>query len=115
MQTFWLLFPSGLSALVLAAHFLRRGAWLPMAAAFALFALLWVRRTWAAHVVRFGLVLGAIEWWHTLATLSAERRALGEPWVRLGLILGAVIVVVILAIALLESAPVRMHFGRTPR
>ena len=46
MRAFQLLLPAGLSALVLGAHFLRRGDWLLVAASLALLALLFVRRPW---------------------------------------------------------------------
>ena len=113
MRTPALLAPAGLSALLLAAHFLRRGAVLPVAAGLALFALLAVPRPWAAHVLRLGLALGALEWLRTLLALAAERRAQGEPWVRMSVILGAVILVALLAIVLLEHPAVRRHFGRS--
>lgn len=112
MGTLGRLVPAGLSLVLLAAHFLRRGALLPMAICLALLALLWVRRPWSAHALRLGLALGVLEWLRTAATLSAERRALGEPVARMVVILGAVIALALLGLALLEGATLRRRFGR---
>ena len=49
MRAFLLLLPAGLSALVLGAHFLRRGDLALVAVSLTLFGLLFVRRQWAAR------------------------------------------------------------------
>jgi len=113
MRTFLLLMPAGLSALLLGAHFLRRGDLLPVVACLVLVALLFVRRDWAARVVQVALVLGAVEWARTLAVLLPARRAAGEPWVRLVVILGAVALLAVAAAALFETRRLRERFGRT--
>ena len=112
MRAFLLALPAGLSALVLGAHFLRRGNLPLVAACLALFLLLFVRRAWAARVVQAALVLGALEWLRTLAVLLPERRAAGEPWVRLVAILGAVALVAVVGALLLETRALRARFGR---
>lgn len=111
----WLLAPVVLSALVLAAHFMRRGEWVPMLVSLGLLALLFVRREWARRMIQLALLLGAIEWARTLAGFVAERRALGEPWLRMAIILGSVIAVALAGIAALESARLRRRFARPPR
>jgi hypothetical protein len=113
MRTFALLFPAGLSLLVLAAHYLRAGAMLPVSICLGLFALMWVRRPWVVWTLRIALLAGTLEWWHTITTVAAERRAAGEPWLRMAIILGAVIVVTILGAALLEAPALRRRFGRS--
>ncbi len=117
MRAFLLALPAGLSALVLGAHFLRRGNTPLVVICLALVALLFVRRVWAARVVQAALVLAAAEWVRTLAVLLPERRAAGEPWVRLVAILGAVALVAIVGALLLEARPLRAHFvrGAPPR
>jgi len=102
-----LLTPAVLATLVLAAHFLRRGAWGGVALSLALLALLAVPRTWARRLVQLGLVLAAAEWARTLLAFAAEWRAAGEPWVRMAVILGAVIAVTLAGAALLEAPRVR--------
>jgi hypothetical protein len=49
------------------------------------------KRAWAVRFTQLFLVLGAIEWVITLIHLVAERRVCGQPWIRLGIILGFVI------------------------
>jgi len=109
------LVPSALSLIVLAAHFLRRGAVLPTSVCLALLALLWVRRPWAARTLQATLVLATIEWGRTLAGLVSARRAAGEPWERMAAILGAVAVMALVAALALELPTLRQRFGRPAR
>ena len=75
-----------LACLLLAAHFYRAQQ-LPLALLSALLPLLLaVPRAWAVRVLQVALVLGAIEWLRTLAAFSAERIAMGQPYLRLTLI-----------------------------
>ena len=102
--------PVVLAALLLAAHFLRRGQALPMLASLALLALVFVRREWARRTIQIALVLGTLEWARTLAAFAAERRAAGEPWVRMALILGAVIAITLGGAVALEARSLRRRF-----
>jgi len=86
------LLPVFLSALLLGAHFLRTELILPVVLALLFPALLFFRRAWAARLVQFILVLGALEWVRTLIILAAQRRAYGLPWTRLAIIIGLVAV-----------------------
>ena len=106
--------PIVLSALVLGAHFMRRGEWLPMGLSIALLALPFVRRPWARRMIQLALLLAAAEWVRTLMGFVAERRATGEPWLRMAIILGAVIAVALAGIAALESERLRRRFGPRP-
>ena len=84
------LLPVVLSALLLGAHFLRAGL-IPIVVLVLLCpALLFFRRAWAARLVQIILVLGSLEWVRTLLLLVAERRAQGQTWARLAMILGLV-------------------------
>lgn len=84
------LVPVGLSFLLLAAHFLRASAFVGVAVCLLLPLLLAVPAAWSAWILRLALVVGGLEWVRTLAGFAAERRSLGEPWLRMALILGAV-------------------------
>ncbi len=84
------LIPVILCLLVLAAHFSRHGYTILVAVVFALLGLLAVRRSWAARVVQFALVLGALEWVRTLLQFARQRAELGLPSTRLVLILTTV-------------------------
>jgi len=112
MRTFLALLPAALSALVLAAHFLRRAALLPMLASLALLVLLRVRRPWARRVLQGALVLGALEWTWTMISFAEARNARGESWGRMAIILGAVTALALLGAALLETATARRRFER---
>lgn len=90
MKTFFRLLPVILSAMLLAAHFLRDGA-LPLTALSLLLPfLLLIRRAWAARLVQIALAAGTVIWWQTLVDFVAMRQAFGQPWTRLAVILGAV-------------------------
>jgi len=52
--------------------------------------LLLYKKAWVARLTQVVLVLGMIEWVRTLWILVDMRRALGQPWTRLALIIGAV-------------------------
>jgi hypothetical protein len=110
MRAFLLLLPASLSALVLGAHFLRRGDLGLVAACLALLGLLFVRRSWAARLVQLALLAGALEWLRTLAQLLPMRRAAGEPWVRLVAILGGVALLALLGAALFETRRLRERY-----
>lgn len=110
-----LLTPPVLSLLVLAAHFLRRGAILQVALCLAVVGVLFVRRPWVPPVAVTALVLGAFEWVYTLVTLVAAREARGEPAGRLVGILGGVIAVTVISILVFLVRRVREHYApRTP-
>jgi hypothetical protein len=115
MRIFWLLFPAGLGVLVLGAHLVFHGWVVALPLALVLFALLWVRRPWAARALQAALALGAAEWVRTLLASASERRAAGQPWLRMAIILGAVALVSLAGAALLESPALRRRFGRSGR
>jgi len=87
-MNFLRLLPVFLSALLLCAHFLRLEL-IPVAVLALLFpTLLLFRRSWAIRIVQIFLVLGALEWIRILLIYVAERREIGQPWIRLAFILG---------------------------
>ena len=104
------LIPAALALLVLGAHFLRAGNLALVAVALAVIALLFVWRPWAARAVQGVIVLGALEWFRTLALLAAERRAAGAPHLRMTLILAGVTLATALSLLAFRSRAVREHF-----
>ncbi len=90
-MTILLLMPVILSALLLGAHFLRTGSIITTALALLFPCLLFIRRAWAARLAQLFLLSGAVEWAITLLHLVAERRLEGQPWIRLAIILGIVL------------------------
>lgn len=104
-----LLLPA-IALLLLAAHFYRAGLLLPALLSAALLALLAVPRPWAARTLQIALVLGAFEWLRTLAVFAAERLSLGQPWLRLVLILGTVAAVTLAAAWIFQHRTLRARF-----
>jgi membrane-associated PAP2 superfamily phosphatase len=89
------LFPVILSTLLLGAHFFRYGNIVLVMLTAALLPVLLVRRPWVVRLFQAVLVIGAIEWTRTLVELVKMRQAMGAPWIRLAVILGAVAVITI--------------------
>lgn len=88
-----------LAFVVLAAHFSRGGSNLLAAALLLAPLLLLVRESWAGWTLRVLLMLGGLEWIRTLVRLVGERRAAGDDWTRLAVILGVVALLTFLAAA----------------
>jgi hypothetical protein len=106
-----LLFVIALSLAVLSAHFLRYGNVIGFAASLALVALLFVRRTWVARLIQTALVLGALEWMHTLYVLVQFRLAQGAPTARMAAIIGVVIVTTLVSAALFQTRTLQQMYG----
>ncbi len=92
----WLL-PPALALLLLGAHFLRAHETAAIALCVVALALLALPQRAAARLVQAALLLGTAEWLWTLLLLVQQRAALGRPWWRLALILGAVAVLTALS------------------
>jgi len=99
-----------LSLLLLAAHFYRADWPLLAGLSAALTLLLAVPRPWAARTLQAALVLGALEWLRTLASFAAMRVAVGQPYLRLALILGAVAAFTLLAAWSFQHRTLRSRF-----
>ena len=111
-MTFVALLAPALSALLLAAHFLRAGQWAGVGASFALLAVLAIPRPWASRAAQAALVLGAAEWIRTLVQLVAERREEHAAWARLAVILGTVAGLTAAAALVFESRRLRERYRR---
>lgn len=103
--------PVALAGAALAAHFYRAGQEVGVVASLALVALAIVRRPWAARVVQAGLLLGALEWLRTMAAFAAVRIAMGQPYLRMVLILAAVALVTALAALVFERHAMGRRYG----
>jgi hypothetical protein len=82
--------PVVLSLIVLGAHFMRYGNTILVGAA---------------------LVLGALEWVHTLYGLVQMRTALGEPYGRMLIILGSVAAITALSALAFQSKSLKKVYG----
>ena len=79
-----------LALVVLGAHFYRAASWPLMLACLALLLLLAWRRPWVPRLMQAAMLLGAVEWLWSAFWLVQQRMALGQPWVRMAIILLAV-------------------------
>ena len=84
------LIPVILSAILLAAHFSYAGPSGLVLVALGFPLLLLIRKPWAARAVQLALVLGGVEWLRAAWGYVSQRMELGEPWIRLVVILGVV-------------------------
>jgi hypothetical protein len=105
------LLPIAISCLLLVAHFLRMGRIGLLIAYVAVAALLFVKKPWAARTAQIALAIGTLEWLRTIYVATAHRRAAGEPYLRLVLILGAVAAFTALSELVFRNATVRERFG----
>jgi len=104
------LFPVVLSAVLLAAHFLRYGALLLALAVLLLPLLLLERRPWVPRLMQVLLLVGALVWVRTGVALARERMARGEPWTRMAVILVAVALVTGLSALVFRLPAVRTRY-----
>jgi hypothetical protein len=81
---------TAVSALLIAAHFFRSGSYVLAAIGLLFPALLFISKPVAVRVVQVLLLVCALEWLRTLASIAAERQALGMPWARMAFVLAAV-------------------------
>lgn len=103
--------PVVLSLLVLAAHFLRAGALPVTGAVLCLLVVLFIRRAWVARLMQVVLALAALEWVRTLVVLAMRRSEQGEPFLRMILILGAVVAMTAVSALLFETRRMRRLYG----
>ena len=115
MKKALLYIPIVLSLVILGAHFMRFGNLAGVFVFLGLIALLFVRRAWVARLMQVVLVLGALEWIRTLYELVQVRAALGQPFIRMTLILGVVVAVSFCSALLFQSPALkriyRLDFG----
>jgi len=95
--------PVILSLVVLGAHFMRYDNSTGVVGSILLIALLIVRQPWVARLMQVALVLGALEWIWTLFGLVQVRAALGQPYIRMTVILGLVAAVTFISAMLFQS------------
>jgi hypothetical protein len=86
-----------LAFVVLAAHSSRAGSNLVAGLVLLAPLLLLVKEPWAGWTLKLALVLGGLEWIRTVIRLVDQRRAAGEDWVRMAIILVAVALLTFLA------------------
>ena len=111
MKKTLLYIPIVLSLIVLGAHFMRYGNSIGIAGSAVALALLFVRQPWVARLMQVVLVLGALEWVRTIVELVQVRAAMGEPYTRMIVILGIVVVVTAGSALLFQSKALKRIYG----
>jgi uncharacterized membrane protein len=104
-----------LTLALLGAHYLRYGNELGLAASLILIGLLFLRSAWVARVIQAALVLGAIEWAHTLYELLQMRMAHGAPMARMAAIIGSVIGITLASALLFQTKTMKRTYGLQPK
>ena len=106
---------AALFCLIMAAHFLRMGALPGVLVCLALpIVTALTRARWALRSLQALLISGSVIWVSTALRIGAERRAAGEPWLRMALILGTVAALTALAAALLSRRSVLERYPPPP-
>jgi len=109
-MNFLRLLPVLLSVLLLGAHFFRAGQLPLVLVTLTIPAILLIRRPWAVRIVQVGLIAGGFEWARTTVHLVIERQAIGEPWIRLALILGTVAILTFCSPLVFRSRSLRERY-----
>ena len=102
--------PLILSAVLIAAHFLRTYSLLPVALSMVAPLLLLVRRRWSLYVLQGLTVLAALIWLLALWGIIQQRLLEGRSWLASGLILGAVALFTLFSGWLLSSPKLRDNY-----
>ena len=106
------LLPPIISALLMAAHFSRiENDWLASFCIVLPF-LLFIKKKWIKRIYQILLVIGALIWVERAVFLVRMRQEVGEPWIRLAVILGAVALFTMLSSLSFETKKARIHFNR---
>jgi len=101
-----------LACLFLGAHFLRIGNLLFVLLSLSMPFLLLIRKRWSLILIQCFTYTGAGIWTYIAINLVKKRMARGLPYGRLLIILGAVILLTLLAGLLLNTASVRDKYPR---
>ena len=107
MKRVLLYIPIVLSLVILGAHFLRYGNSIAVIGSLLLIPLLLIHRPWIARLIQVVLILGALEWLHTLYELAQVRAALGQPFARMTVILGIVAAITFCSALLFQTRELR--------
>lgn len=95
--------PVVLSLLLIGAHFFRAGyGWLVFLSLILAGSLI-VREPFIARIVQIGLLLSSFEWVRLAYVFSTARMEIGQPWMRLAIIIGAVAFVAFISIFLFST------------
>jgi len=112
-MNFLRLLPVFISFLMLAAHFFRAGQTPIVILLMSTLFLLLVRRNWVPWLIQLILVLAAVEWLRTLFVIAQVRIHMGEPWIRMAMILGAVALLTVLSGLVFRTAALQAWYSES--
>ena len=104
-------FPIVISFLVLAAHFTRYGFYPIGFVCIILPFLLLIKKIWSARLLQIFLLLGAFEWVRTVYFFVEVRIEMGQPWIRLAIILLIVTLFTILSALIFQTKLFKEYFN----
>ena len=102
--------PPAIGFLLLAAHFYRGENYATALISLLMIALIFVRRPWAARAIQVALLLGSIEWARSTVSLVLARQEMGEPFLRLAIILGGVSLFTALSALIFQTSRILAHY-----
>lgn len=112
-MNFLRLLPVLISFALLAAHFFRAGQLVVALLPLLLLIPLMFRQTWVPWLIQLALLLGAVEWLHTLVNIAQTQIEFGLPWIRMVLILGAVALFTAFSGLVFRSKALRNRYSGT--
>jgi hypothetical protein len=105
------LLPVIISFGLLAAHFSRAGILPLMILSLIVPFILLVKKAWVARIVQVLLLLGGFEWIRAMLGYIEARKAIGDDWSRLAIILGAVALFTALSSLLFQGKALSELYG----
>lgn len=106
----WRLIPVIISCLILAAHFFRAD-FLPLTIICFIVAFLpFYKASWMPRFMQWFLILGSLEWLRTLVVFVNERIDIGQPWMRLVIILGSVALFTLLSTLVFKNKSLKAKY-----
>lgn len=98
------------AALLLGAHFLRQSEFVLLLLCVLTPLLFLIKKRWSLFTLQMLMYLGAIIWVNATLQIVQERLSSGEPWARLVIILGAVILFTVVAGLMLNSSTIKEKY-----
>ncbi len=105
------LLPVIFSFLILSAHFSRGELIVLSIICLLIPLLLFIKQVWIVRLIQILLIFGSIEWIRTLFIYVNDRQAVGEPYIRLVIILGIVALLTGLSALIFRNRKLREHYN----
>ena len=104
-----------LTYLLLGAHFLREGEMILALSCLFIPFLLFIKRKWSIKVIQIFTYGGVLVWIKTLFVLINSRMDMGQPWIRMTIILFAVMLFTLISGFLLNSKVIKDKYFSSNR